>query len=125
MEKDSTEESNILEVTMSNIRDRVFTDKRTNVFLIENESLDKDETVKNIIKELIDLRFIHIIDNNTSAAPSDGKRHSAYLLDVSLYTNGRPRNFKEIEPNIKKRRDDIRSAPRISVLSINELITGG
>ncbi|AEV31204.1 hypothetical protein Oweho_0182 [Owenweeksia hongkongensis DSM 17368] len=125
LEKDSIEESNILENTMSSIRDRVFTDKRTNVFLIENESLDKDETVKRIIKELIDLRFIHIIDSNTSAAPSDGKRHSAYLLDVSLYTNGRPRNFKEIEPDIKKRRDDIRSAPRISVLSLNEIITGG
>ncbi len=79
-------------------------------------------TIKSILKELIDLRFIHVIDNNTSAAPSDGKRHSAYLLDVSLYTNGRPRNFKEIEPDIKKRRDDIRSTPRISVLSLKEII---
>jgi hypothetical protein len=122
LEKDSIEESNILEAVMSNLRDRVFTEKRTNVFLIENESLDKDDSVKSIIKELIDLRFIHIIDNNTSAAPSDGKRHSAYLLDVSLYTNGRPRNFKEIEPDIKVRRDDIRSAPRILVSNLNEII---
>jgi hypothetical protein len=125
LEKDSTEESNILENTMSHIRDKVFTEKRTNVFLIENESLDKDDVVKGIIKELIDLRFIHIIDNNTSAAPSDGKRHSAYLLDVSLYTNGRPRNFKEIEPDIKSRRDDIRSSPRIAVSSLNEIINKG
>jgi hypothetical protein len=125
LEKDSIEESNILESVMFFIRDKVFIDKRTNVFLMENGSLDKDESVKGIIKELIDLRFIHVIDNNTSAAPSDGKRHSAYLLDVSLYTNGRPRNFKEIEPDVKKRRDDIRSAPRISVLSINEIINGG
>lgn len=125
LEKDSIEESNVLEKIMSNVRDRVFTDKRTNVFLIENDSLEKDESIKTIIKELIDLRFFHVIDNNTSAAPSDGKRHSAYLLDVSLYTNGRPRNFKEIEPDIKKRRDDIRSAPRISVLSLKELINGG
>ncbi len=42
LEKDSVEASNILENIMSNLRDRVFTDKRTNVFLIENESLDKD-----------------------------------------------------------------------------------
>ncbi len=100
LEKDSLEETNVLESIMSFIRDRVFTEKRTNVFLIENGSLDKNESIKLIIKELIDLRFIHIIDNNTSAAPSDGKRYTAYLLDVSLYTNGRPRNFKEIEPDI-------------------------
>lgn len=125
LEKDSIEESNVLESTMSYIRDKVFTDKRTNVFLIENESLDKDEIVKGIIKELVDLRFIHIIDNNTSAAPSDGRRHSAYLLDVSLYTNGRPRNFKEIEPDIKSRRDDIRSSPRIAVSGLNEIINQG
>jgi hypothetical protein len=122
LEKDSTEESNILESVMSYLRDKVFTEKRTNVFLIENETLDKDDLVKSIIKELIDLRFIHIIDNNTSAAPSDGKRHSAYLLDVSLYTNGRPRSFKEIEPDIKKRRDDIRSSPRITVPNLNDVI---
>lgn len=125
LEKDSFEETNTLENVMSYIRDIVFTEKRTNVFLIENGSLDQEESVKRIIKELIDLRFVHIIDNNTSAAPSDGKRHSAYLLDVSLYTNGRPRNFKEIEPDIKRRRDDIRSSPRIAVPSLNEIITNG
>lgn len=122
LEKDSLEETNVLENIMSFIRDKVFTEKRTNVFLIENGSLDQNESVKSIIKELIDLRFVHIIDNNTSAAPSDGKRYSAYLLDVSLYTNGRPRNFKEIEPDIKKRRDDIRSSPRVTVLNLGEII---
>ncbi|AUC16700.1 hypothetical protein BTO06_16780 [Tenacibaculum sp. SZ-18] len=125
LEKDSLEETNILENIMSFIRDKVFTEKRTNVFLIENGSLEQNVSVKTIIKELIDLRFVHIIDNNTSAAPSDGKRYSAYLLDVSLYTNGRPRNFKEIEPDTKRRRDDIRSSPRITVLSLSEIIKKG
>lgn len=122
LEKDSTEESNILEAVMTHLKDFVFTQKRTNVFLIENESLEQNDKVKTIIKELIDLRFIHIVDSNTSAAPSDGRRYSAYLLDVSLYTNGRPREFKEIEPDIKKRRDDIRSAPRIQVENVKTVI---
>lgn len=125
LEKDSIEESNLLESIMFFIRDKVFTDKRTNVFLLENESLEKEDSVKSIIKELIDLRFIHIIDSNTSAAPSDGKRYSAYLLDVSLYTNGRPRNFKEIEPDIKKRRDEIRGAPRILISDLEALVSDG
>ncbi len=46
-----------------------------------------------------------------------------YLLDVSLYTNGRPREFKEIEPDVKKNRDEIRSAPRIKVENINSAIS--
>ena len=107
---------------MTYLKDFVFTKKRTNVFLIDNVYFDQNDNVKSIIKELVDLRFIHIIDNNTSAAPSDGRRYSAYLLDVSLYTNGRPREFKEIEPDIKKNRDEIRSAPRIQVESINSVI---
>ena len=125
LEKDSLDETNTLELVMSLIRDRVFSQKRTNVFMLENGSLENNELVRGTIRELVDLRFVHIIDNNISAAPSDGKRYSVFLLDVSLYTNGRPRNFKEVEPDIKKRRDDIRSAPRISVLEIKELIKNG
>lgn len=122
LEKDSLMNENILERVINYLRDKVFVEKRTNVFLIDNELLERDEEVKNLIRELIDLRFLHIIDNNTSAAPSDGKRYSAYLLDVSLYTNGRPRNFKEIKPDLKVQRDDIRSSPRITVINLKEII---
>ncbi|PTX62888.1 hypothetical protein C8N46_102288 [Kordia periserrulae] len=119
--KDSTDESNILELYINYLRDFVFKQRRTNVFLIENDSLNKNDKIKNVIRELVDLRFIHIIDNNTSAAPSDGKRYSAYLLDVSLYDNGRPRNFKEVEPDIQTNRQGVRGAPRVTTNKLNEL----
>lgn len=119
--KDSTDESNILELYINYLRDFIFKQRRTNVFLIENDSLNKNEIIKNVIRELVDLRFIHIIDNNTSAAPSDGKRYSAYLLDVSLYDNGRPRNFKEVEPDIQTNRQGVRGAPRVTTTKLNEL----
>lgn len=122
LEKDSLMNENLLEHVINYLRDKVFVEKRTNVFLIDNENLERDEEIKNLIRELIDLRFLHIIDNNTSAAPSDGKRYSAYLLDVSLYTNGRPRNFKEVKPDLKIQRDDIRSSPRITVANLKEII---
>lgn len=122
LEKDSLMSENILEHIINHLRDKVFVQKRTNVFLIDNEALERDEEIKNLIRELIDLRFLHVIDNNTSAAPSDGRRYSAYLLDVSLYTNGRPRNFKEIKPDLKIQRDDIRSSPRITILSLKEIL---
>lgn len=119
--KDSTDDSNILELYINFLRDFVFKQRRTNVFLIENDSLNKNDKIKQIIRELVDLRFLHIIDNNTSAAPSDGKRYSAYLLDVSLYDNGRPRNFKEVEPDIQTNRQGVRGAPRITTVKLNEL----
>lgn len=124
LEKDSLVNEAILERVINYLRDKVFSEKRTNVFLIDNETLERDEEIKNLIRELIDLRFLHIIDSNTSAAPSDGKRYSAYLLDVSLYTNGRPRNFKEVKPDLKIQRDEIRSSPRIIVTALREVLNG-
>jgi energy-coupling factor transporter ATP-binding protein EcfA2 len=121
LEKDSAEDSNALELYINYLRDYIFNQKRTNVFLIENDSLNKNEKIKQVIRELVDLRFLHVIDNNTSAAPSDGKRYSAYLLDVSLYDNGRPRNFKEVEPDIQTNRQAVRGAPRITTLKLAEL----
>lgn len=119
--KDSADDSNILELYINYLRDFVFKQKRTNVFLIENDSLNKNEKINQMIRELVDLRFLHIIESNTSAAPSDGKRYSAYLLDVSLYDNGRPRNFKEVEPDIQTNRQAVRGAPRITIIKLNEL----
>jgi hypothetical protein len=121
LEKDSLDDSNVLEAYINYLRDTVFTLKRTNVFLIENDSLNREESVRQVLRELIDLRFLHVIDNNTSAAPSDGKRYSAYLLDVSLYDNGRPRDFKEIVPDIQSNRDDVRGAYRVSVNKLKEI----
>lgn len=121
LEKDSLNESNTLESYINFLRDSIFLKKRTNVFLIENDSLSKAEEINQVIKELVDLRFLHVIENNTSAAPSDGKRYSAYLLDVSLYDNGRPRNFKEVEPDIQTNRQGVRGAPRITIAKLQEL----
>ena len=119
--KDSEDDSNILELYINYLRDFVFKQKRTNVFLIENDSLNKNEKINKMVRELVDLRFLHIIDSNTSAAPSDGKRYSAYLLDVSLYDNGRPRNFKEVEPDIQTNRQAVRGAPRITTVKLGDL----
>ena len=119
--KDSEDDSNILELYINYLRDFVFKQKRTNVFLIENDSLNKNEKINKMVRELVDLRFLHIIDSNTSAAPSDGKRYSAYLLDVSLYDNGRPRSFKEVEPDIQTNRQGVRGAPRITTIKLGEL----
>jgi hypothetical protein len=80
------------------------------------------------IKELVDLRFLHLVNPNTSASNSDGTRYSAYMLDIGLFPNSNPRGFQQVEPGQKDehhREDKIRSAPKLDLerfrQSIDEL----
>lgn len=115
---DSGSESETLEDYLHQIKKRIYTDKRTNVFLVSKSDLEVWKQARQAIKELVDMRLIHIVDNNTSCAPSDGKRYEAYIIDVGLYDNSRPREFKQIEPGITDkvgRKDSIRSAPKLDL----------
>jgi energy-coupling factor transporter ATP-binding protein EcfA2 len=49
--KDSTDDSNILELYINYLGDYIFKQRRTNVFLIENDSLNKNEKIKQVIRE--------------------------------------------------------------------------
>lgn len=52
-----------------------------------------------------------------SAARSDGKKCSAYMIDIGLYTNSKPRNFNQIGPGAsdeKATKDKIRASPKLN-----------
>ena len=125
LSRDSTTESEILEMYIQYIVEKIYKEKRTNIFLIDNIHLENNLQVKQAIRELIDLRFLHLVDNNTSKSSSDGRKYSAIMLDTSLYDNSRPRNFTEVLPGVtddKGRKDEIRSRPRINVSDIEEFV---
>jgi len=125
MKKDSGDEDAILENYIDRIKQYVYYDKRTNAFLIPKEDLDTDMQIRQAIRELVDLRLIHLVDHNTSKAPSDGRRYEAYILDIGLYDNSRPRNFLQIEPgqrDEKSRKDDLRASPVFDLQKLNESI---
>lgn len=114
MRKDSGDEDSVLEDCLRKIKRYVYDEKRTNAFLIAKDELEADDEGRQAIRELVDLRLIHLVDQNTSRAPSDGRRYEAYILDVALYDNARPRNFEQIEPgrrDEKARRDELRASP--------------
>lgn len=122
---DSGREDIFLEEYLSIIRSRVYSDKRTNAFLVAKPELDAHPQSRQAIRELVDLRLIHVVDKNTSSAPSDGRRYEAYIIDVGLYENSRPRNFNQIEPGAadeKSRKDAIRAAPRISLSEVETIL---
>lgn len=122
---DSEEEREILEEYLSAIKDYVYSEERTNTFLVAKPELDDYPQERQAIKELVDLRLLHLIENNTSKAPSDGRRYEAYLIDVGLYENSRPRNFTQIEPGLKddkSRKDKLRASPYLDLKKLNDLV---
>ena len=115
---DSADERQELERYFNRIKKFVIEDNRTNLFLVHNTTAEELAEAKQAVKELVDLRMLHLVDSSTSSAPSDGKMYSAYMIDIGSYRNPKQRNFKQIEPGLKdekSRKDNIRSAPKLGL----------
>jgi hypothetical protein len=122
---DSGNEGNILEIYLTNIKKKIYQENRTNAFLAGKQEMETYPQARQAIQELIDLRLIHQVEKNTSSAPSDGLQYEAYILDISLYDNPRPRNFEQIEPGMKdakSRKDKLRAAPKLSLGKLEEAV---
>ena len=115
---DAGEERGRLEDCIQTIRTAIYTEKRTNTFLIAKDDLEQWRHEAQALRELVDLRLLHLADRNTSSAPSDGRRYEAYMLDVGLYDNSRPRNFNQLLPGAvddRSRADALRASPRFNL----------
>lgn len=120
---DAGAEREILENYLRMIKEYVYATKRTNAFLVAKEDLAQHPHEAQALRELVDLRLLHLADRNTSSAPSDGRRYEAYMIDVGLYDNSRPRNFNQILPGAadeRSRRDSLRASPRLSLRDLRE-----
>lgn len=122
---DTDDEKEVLEHYLQFIRDEIITAKKNNSFLVSNSEIQRHAQINQAIKELVDLRLIHLVNSNTSSAPSYGLRYSAYMVDIGLFPNANPRDFKQILPDEKDekgREDKIRSAPKLSIAKFQEYI---
>ncbi|MEL1254998.1 hypothetical protein AAEO57_14505 [Flavobacterium sp. DGU38] len=123
--RDTAEEKDLLEYYLKFLRNFMLTEKNTNICLVSNNDLGDYSQIKQAVKELVDLRLLHLVDSNTSSAPSDGKRYSAYMIDIGLYPNSKPRNFNQIEPGVVDeagRKDQIRSSPKVNLERFKDYI---
>jgi hypothetical protein len=75
---------------------------KVNCFLIERDTESRGHEV---IGELVDLRFVHVVDSRTTVRDKPGKLYTAYMLDVSQYTGERRR--REMEMIAFWRRDEL------------------
>ena len=52
---------------------------------------DRESRGHDLIGELVDLRFVHVVASRTTARDEPGKLYTAYMLDISQYTGERKR----------------------------------
>jgi hypothetical protein len=75
------------------IRAFCLTDKKVNCFLVEK---DQPTDGYRQIRELVDLRLLHVVKSRVTVRDRPGKIFEAYLLDLSQYTGERKKRDMQI-----------------------------
>lgn len=92
LKRDTEDERVALENALQNIQ-QFCIGNNINCFLIEQTQA---KAGGQIIGELVDLRFLHIVSSRTTVRDVQGKLYSAYMLDISQYTGDRSRKGMEM-----------------------------
>jgi hypothetical protein len=93
LRRDTLEERQVLESALRNIRDFCVTNK-VNCFLVEQDAAISGSP--DVLGELADLRFVHVVNSRTTVRDKPGKLFTAYMLDISQYTGERRRRDLEM-----------------------------
>ncbi|MGO4882697.1 MAG: hypothetical protein ACLP59_18045 [Bryobacteraceae bacterium] len=87
LKRDTMGERAQLEQALLRIQDFCLGNK-VNCFLVEREIESKGQA---LIGELVDLRFVHVVESRTTVRDDPGKLYTGYMLDISQYTGERRR----------------------------------
>jgi hypothetical protein len=99
--------------------------KRTNVFLVSEKLLQKDENIKNLFNRLLDYRIIHqaasALTHKTPKVASGN--YQAFAIDIGAYAHFRKMQgrFSEIDVSDRAAKDKMRSAPVLDEAVIRDL----
>ena len=92
LKRDTIGERKELEAALHRIQ-TLCIENKVNCFLVER---DRESRGHELIGELVDLRFVHVVASRTTAREERGKLYSAYMLDISQYTGERKRREMEM-----------------------------
>jgi hypothetical protein len=87
LKRDTLEERAQLEGALQAIQEFCIRSK-VNCFLVEQSASNEGS---NILGELVDLRFVHVVASRISVRDMPGRLFTGYMLDVSQYTGERRR----------------------------------
>jgi hypothetical protein len=120
LRRDTLEERQALESALRAIGDFCISN-RVNCFLVEHDAVRPG--CVDLLGELADLRFVHVVNSRTTVRDTPGKLFTAYMLDISQYTGERRR--RELEMISFWERSELDKIRRSKyVLSIQELQQG-
>lgn len=87
LKRDTISEREDLEEALLRIQDFCIGNK-VNCFLVQRDSESKGQE---LLGELVDLRFVHVVESRTTVRDIRGKLYTGYMLDISQYTGERRR----------------------------------
>jgi hypothetical protein len=98
-------------------------EKRTNVFLVPEQQLQKDETMKSLFNRLMDYRIIHQAGSALTHKSTSGN-FQAFAIDIGAYAHFRKMlgRFSEIDVSERTAKDKMRSAPVLDAAAIRALL---
>lgn len=92
LKRDTLEERTQLERALGVIQDFCIANL-VNCFLVRRDVESADTA---LIGELVDLRFVHVVESRTTVREYKGELFTAYMLDISQYTGARSRRKMSI-----------------------------
>jgi hypothetical protein len=96
-------------------------DRKTNVFLVADKTLQEQGAIKDLLNRLVDYRIIHLVATALTHKSQPGT-FTAYMIDIGAYANLRKlaNKFREIDVTATSSKEECRNAP---VLEGSTLIT--
>ncbi len=114
LSEDADSEAGGLDRLLADLLQFCLTEKRKTAFLISQDEARSRPSAHELIQQLMDLKLIHVVEPDTSAASGRSGRYEAYTLDFSLFMEPRRRNIEIVEfwkRDEAHRRTGVREAP--------------
>lgn len=98
--------------------------KQSNVFLVAENDLQKNDTFKTILYRLLDYRIIHCVANSLTHKSKTGSNFQAYAIDIGCYAYMRNLDGRLNEIDLMKNdaKEQMRSAPVLELKTFNEIL---
>lgn len=117
--EDSIGDSTTLEQLIGRIRKFAIEEKRKTVFLVDQEECKRHPVEYDGLKQLMDLRLVHLVDSNTSATYGGRKRYEGYMVDAGIWASPRIPNLIEVDfdkRDASGRKDELRNCPKFKLV---------
>jgi hypothetical protein len=87
-------------------------DRKTNVFLVADKTLQEKGEIKDLLNRLVDYRIIHLVGTALTHKSQPGT-FTAYMIDIGAYANLRKlaNKFREIDVTSSESKEQCRNAP--------------